>query len=82
MRAAAVLNELADCSSQRVRLEAAKFSLGVAGIKPAADAQVNVNLELRAGYILDLREPDDRTAPAKMIEHEAGQVIDAKPASD
>jgi hypothetical protein len=76
-RAAARLNELIDSASGKVSIEAVKYSLGVAGIKPAGDAQVNVNLELRAGYVLDLREPD--AAPAKVIDHEAGQVIDAKP---
>jgi hypothetical protein len=29
----------------------------VAGIKPAADAAVNVNIEMRAGYVIDLSEP-------------------------
>jgi hypothetical protein len=78
-RASARLSQLIDSTSQRVALEATKFSLGVAGIKPAVDAQVNVNLELRAGYVIDLRDRDDRAPPAKVIDHEAGQVIDAKP---
>jgi hypothetical protein len=71
------LLELVDGTSAKVSLEASKFALGVAGIKPAADAQVNVNLELRAGYILDLREPDAQAA--KVIDSEAGVVLDAKP---
>jgi hypothetical protein len=36
-RAAAKLNELVDSTSQKVALDAAKYSLGVAGIKPATD---------------------------------------------
>jgi hypothetical protein len=79
-RAAARLNQLIDSTSQRVALEATKFSLGVAGIKPAPDnVSVNIGLELRAGYILDLREPGDHAPTAKVIDHEAGVVVDAKP---
>jgi hypothetical protein len=56
------LNELIDGTSAKVALEATKYSLGVAGIKAASDPQVNVNLEVRAGYILDLREYDEPAA--------------------
>src|SRR5262249_31428892 len=79
-RAAARLTHLIDSTSQRVALEATKFSLGVAGIKPAPDAAlVNVNLELRAGYVSDLSGRHDRGDRAKIIDSAAGQVIDAKP---
>jgi hypothetical protein len=63
-RAAARLSQLIDSASQRVALEATKFSLGVAGIKPAEDARVNVNIELKAGYVIDLSEPD---RPMKVV---------------
>ncbi len=57
-RAAARLNQLIDSTSQRVALEATKFSLGVAGIKPASDnVSVNIGIELKAGYVIDLSEP-------------------------
>ncbi|MGB6283756.1 MAG: hypothetical protein WBG18_04950 [Xanthobacteraceae bacterium] len=56
-RAAARLHQLIDSTSQRVALEATKFSLGVAGIKPADDARVSVSIELKAGYVIDLSEP-------------------------
>jgi hypothetical protein len=74
-RAAARLNQLIDSTSQRVALEATKFSLGVAGIKPADDARVSVSIELKAGYVIDLSEPGDPPA-AKLV---SGTVIDAKP---
>jgi hypothetical protein len=74
-RAAARLNQLIDSTSQRVALEATKFSLGVTGIKPAADASVSVNIELKAGYVIDLSEPGQ---PEQKIV--GGEVIDAKPA--
>ena len=73
-RAAARLNQLIDSTSQRVALEATKFSLGVAGIKPADDARVSVSIELRAGYVIDLSERDE--PPVKIV---GGQVIDEKP---
>jgi hypothetical protein len=70
-RAAARLGQLLDSSSQRVALEATKFSLGVAGIKPVTDAAV-VNIAIQAGYVIDLSEPGQ---PAPKIV--GGQVIDA-----
>ena len=76
-RAAARLNELIDSTSQKVALEATKFSLGVAGIKPAVDPQVNVNIAIRAGYVIDLSERDE---PAAKIVGGVANVIDAKPA--
>lgn len=55
MRAAARINSLVDASSEHVSFDAAKHVLGIAGIKPAADAQVSVNIDIKAGYVLDLR---------------------------
>jgi hypothetical protein len=55
-------------------LEATKFSLGVAGIKPADDARVNVNIEMKAGYVIDLSEPGQ---PATRIVGGEAKVIDA-----
>jgi hypothetical protein len=72
-RAAARLSQLIDSTSQRVALEATKFNLATAGIKPAADAQVNVSLSVQAGYVIDLSERDEPAA--KIV---GGQVIDAK----
>ncbi|MFZ0151437.1 MAG: hypothetical protein WAM72_24450 [Xanthobacteraceae bacterium] len=72
-RAAARLSQLIDSTSQRVALEATKFSLGVAGIKPADDARVSVSIELKAGYVIDLSEPGQ---PQKIV---GGAVIEEKP---
>jgi hypothetical protein len=75
-RAAARLNQLIDSTSQRVALEATKFSLAAAGIKPASDnVSVNIGLEIKARYVIDLSEPGQ--SAAKII---GGQLIDAKPA--
>jgi len=46
--------------------------LAIDGIKAAPEAQVNVNLEVRAGWIIDLREPEDIEAGRPLtIEHVA-----------
>lgn len=75
-RAAARLNELIDSTSQKVALDAAKFALGVAGIKPAADnVSVNIGLEIKAGYVIDLSERDDPSV-AKLVN---GTAIETKP---
>lgn len=55
-RAAAVKLELLDSASEHVRNDASAFVLGLAGIKPKADAQVSVNVEIKAGYVIDLSE--------------------------
>ncbi len=66
-RAGAVKGELLDCSNEMVRDRASTFVLGLAGIQPANQPSVNVNLEVRAGYVLDLREPADELP--KVIPH-------------
>ncbi len=70
-RAGAVKTELLDSPSEHVRNDALSFVLGLAGIRPATTPTVAINLEMRAGYVLDLREYDE---PAKaipqVIEHE------------
>jgi hypothetical protein len=75
-RAAARLGQLIDSGSERVAFKATRFSLGVAGIKPAADAQVNVSLSIQAGYVIDLSEPGEPAA--KTVGGEA-KGFDAKP---
>jgi len=52
-----------------------KFSLQAAGIGPGTAAPVNVNVEVRAGWVIDLSEPD---RPMKIVGG-AAKVIDAKP---
>ena len=55
-RAAAVKMELLDGGSEHVRNDASTFVLGLAGIKPKADAQVSVNIDIKAGYVIDLTD--------------------------
>lgn len=61
MRAGARLIELVDAGSEHVSLDASKHMLAIAGIKPAADAQVSVNIDLKAGFVIDLSEQQHKT---------------------
>jgi hypothetical protein len=71
-RAAARLVELIDSGSEHVSFDASKHVLAIAGIKPASDPQVSINLEApRAGYVILLNEPRE---PPKDIEGEAKSV--------
>ena len=60
MRASARLVDLVDAGSEHVSLDATKHLLGVAGIAPAQSPQVSVNIELKAGYVIDLSERNPR----------------------
>jgi hypothetical protein len=72
MRASARLLELLDAGSEHVSLDASKHVLGIAGIKPA-DAAVNVSIELRAGWIIDVAP-----APGE-LEAQRRPMIDVTP---
>jgi hypothetical protein len=73
LRASARLIELIDASSEHVSADVSKHTLAIAGIKPAQDAQVSVNIDIKAGYVIDLTD-----APrGPLIAQQAH--IDAKP---
>jgi molybdenum-dependent DNA-binding transcriptional regulator ModE len=65
MRATARLIELMDSASDHVSLDAVKHELALNGHKPAADPVALVNINIRAGYVIDLS--DDPPAKAKVI---------------
>jgi hypothetical protein len=67
MRASARLVELLDAASEHVSLDASKHMLGIAGIKPSADTQVSVNIDIKAGYVIDLT---DQPKHVRTIDHE------------
>jgi hypothetical protein len=67
MRASARLIELLDAGSEHVSLDASKHMLAIAGIKPTADAQVSVNIDIKAGYVIDLTDEPKRV---QVIDHE------------
>ena len=55
-RAGATKVELLDSPSELVRDRASAFVLGLAGIQPAANPTVSLNLEIKAGYVIDLSD--------------------------
>jgi hypothetical protein len=59
-RAGAVKSELLDSDSEIARDRASSFILGLAGIAPATAPSISLNLEIKAGYVIDLREPEER----------------------
>jgi pantoate kinase len=56
LRATARMVELMDASSEHVSADMARHVAAIAGIKPAHDAQVSVNIDIKAGYVIDLSE--------------------------
>jgi hypothetical protein len=60
LRASKRVLELVDAESEHVSLDASKHVLAIEGIKPRADAQVSVNIDIKAGWVIDLREPEER----------------------
>jgi hypothetical protein len=66
-RAGATKIELLDSANELVRDRSSSFVLGLADIAPATAPALNVNIEMKAGYIVDLSEPP----PAlRVIPHE------------
>lgn len=56
LRASKRVIELVDAESEHVSLDASKHVLAIEGIKPRADAQVSVNIDIKAGYVIDLTD--------------------------
>ena len=65
-RAGYVKGELLDSDNEMVRDRASTFILGLADIAPASAPALSVNLEIKAGYVIDLS--DDRP-PVRRIPH-------------
>jgi len=66
-RAAEVKAELLDCPDSMVRDRSSTFVLAIAGIAPAATPSISLNLEIRAGYVIDLSDPPAPPAPLRVI---------------
>ncbi|MBP1092978.1 hypothetical protein [Bradyrhizobium diazoefficiens] len=66
MRAGAVKAELLDSDNAMVQDRSSTFILGLAGIQPSQQPSVNVNIDVRAGYVIDLSEPGDER-PMKVV---------------
>ena len=63
-RAAEVKAELLDCADNMVRDRASSFVLGTAGIGPATAPALNFNIEIKAGYVIDLT---DEPRPLRVV---------------
>jgi hypothetical protein len=63
-RAGATKVDLLDSSNEMARERASTFVLGLAGIQPAASPSLNVNIEVKAGYVIDL---SDDPAPMRTV---------------
>src|SRR5882757_4780253 len=66
-RAGATKVELLDSDNAMARDRASTFVLGLAGIAPATTPTVNVSINLKAGYVIDL---SDDPPPMRTIPHE------------
>jgi len=55
-RAGAVKGELLDSDNDMVHDRASTFVLGLADIAPASMPSLSVNIEMRAGYVIDLSD--------------------------
>jgi hypothetical protein len=71
--AAARMASLIHAESEHVSYRAAEHVLGVSGIKPARDPQVNVNIVQSVGYCIDLRGRTDPAVP--VVRHEGGAGV-------
>ena len=58
--------KLLDSDSEIVRDRASSFVFGLAGIAPASQRSVNLNIEVKAGYVIDLSD-EPRPAAAMRI---------------
>jgi hypothetical protein len=64
LRASARLVELIDAGSEHVSADVSKHMLAIAGIKPTAEPTALVNINIRAGYVIDLSDDP----PAKVVD--------------
>jgi hypothetical protein len=67
---------IARAKSEHVQFRASELDLGISGIAPANSPQVNVNIDVKAGYVIDLSEPGQ---PEQKIIGGVANVIDAEP---
>jgi hypothetical protein len=69
LRASTRLVDLIDAGSEHVSADVSRHVLAILGVKPDADAAVNVNLQVNAGYVIDLRElPADRYGHRPLVD--------------
>jgi hypothetical protein len=62
LRASTRLIELIDSTSEHVSADVSKHTLAIAGVKPADHPQVAINVEIKAGYVIDIA-PNPKQPP-------------------
>lgn len=68
-RASAVKIDLLESDNSIVRERTSSFVLGLIGIAPQQNATaVNINLEIRAGYVIDLTDDVPRAAQGPIVD--------------
>jgi hypothetical protein len=75
-RAGYVKGELLDSDNAIARDRASSFILGLAGIQPTTNPSVSVNLEIKAGYVIDLTDEPGQGPPMRIVSSTAPLVID------
>lgn len=75
-RAGATKIELLDGDSEIVRGRASSFVLGLAGIAPASSPSVNVNIEVKAGYVIDLSDSPGPVPAMRIVSPVARPAIE------
>jgi hypothetical protein len=65
-RAGSTKVELLDSANEMVRDRASTFVLGLADIQPATSPSMNISVDVRAGYVIDLRG-DDPTDTMRIV---------------
>jgi predicted nucleic acid-binding protein len=73
-RAGAVKVDLLDSDNAIARERASSFVLGLAGIAPAATPSVSLNLEIKAGYVIDLTDDRPTSRPMRIVSSTARPV--------
>jgi hypothetical protein len=68
-RAGATKTELLDSDSEIARDRASTFVLGLAGIQPATTPSLSVNLEIKAGYVIDLSDDPPAGRALRLVSH-------------
>jgi hypothetical protein len=59
--------DLLDSDSEIARDRASSFVLGLAGIQPANESSISLNLEIKAGYVIDISEGPRPAAPVMRV---------------
>ena len=68
--------ELLDSDSEIVRDRSSARILALAGIAPAAEPSINLNIEVKAGYVIDLSDDPRPAGAMRVVSPIPGRLID------